>query len=1312
MRSNTKQKLNRQVAFTLIELLVAASLVGLVILPLLLTSSAVLSTGLLRSASHAKTHSQLSDSFTEINTIFDSATSVVAPNNPTNWIPARYFEISYYNSNLRRAEQIGYEIFSQVVNGETRWFLRKIIDNGGIPEEFSPYSNFRVQDVQLLRTAGEPFFEYCFTNNGAEECRSRNVTSTSTTDFFNQPTELSRTTHVRLVIDGLQVVAEDITRDEGLVMSGAKNFFVGKKFGVQAAGSMLNASFVGTATLAQITGESINNYRPLSISFKASNGTGLVLPTPNSIPTLPTTPVRYLSIGGTEIKVKIIRAVADTLRGNYAFVGQDATDNRIKLYFHNTRTNTTEIIADGSNSFIHPSGNPGGAFNNGLSAPYDHDYPLIIDEFSGRVFWTTRVYGNTQNPFGRPISTVIDPNTGIPQEQSYLVGWDPYRRHLGTFLVHADTTQLPNYQYSLIGDSKNGILWALMDNGRLGSQGITKAVGIDTYEIKQFNHTQSWRNNLRLISGGTNLDYINSWDMGNTGAAATSGDLYLGAHNHDQEKVGMFYLKATRNGRFISVVANASSATQGTHPCLSQTGCFTDVSPTAPSSTAGIKEERGQNFVNRIVVNDANNIAIMLDAQGQGFQRAAGNAPVNAMPLNTNSTQGLPCYPIAGDSLQPRQRQMWYNNNYYMGYADFNINFNFCRGDGSLWVHPTNNPDPFFGGKTNFTQHVVSGNYGTVDNSASGFRINRQDTNATARFFDMGISRSRMVSEDQATHIYGVKYSINPAPVVNFLVSGSDYLNALFNQVALSPSGTRLVPTYRYGVMIESSTLWNQTPATTSYTRHYRDTTFNTSYQSPNPTDTRFHTTDPNTLDKRPWDVTTTAPAIPDQMPWVMSIPKSDVTAFTWFNNNNAQNGGRSMVIDTYHRRREPSTNPSTTYSLIAPFGSTQVTNPNTNPVTTSTTPFSSFVPRVPNDFPERAKKADVIAINEKRMELLVSSVDDRVALWTFGVGREDRFNYPAVNFAAQTFENSRHLRLMSLERGVYDSALIVAEDEQNAYVLIDDYNSETATKPRHIARFRCDTNLKEASSNNSSVCYFASEIELPPAVGSIMGGSGQSTSGWNVPSFVQVENQYHPRVDFVVNQSPDSTEAYLLVDNQLFVIPDRNANIILPRNTDGSIATSWPSGTPTGYPTNPNQLTRRVTVQRWVASVVHSSRTGNFYFLKACCSEGNGRFTANGGNAGYSWNNRTGMMLQAYNSQGIRISDRDILLPLQDTALGRSDIAYTGNLYEWQQAEEARVRLDSQNGLIHLIVNIPAASGVSARQQLYTFQQPAGNPL
>lgn len=1295
MRAHSKQ-FNRQVAFSLIELLIAASLVGLVILPLILTSSAVLSTGLLRSASHAKTHSQLSDSFTEMNAIFDAATNVVAPNNPTTWNPARYFEMTYYNSNLRRTEKIGYELFSQVVSGETRWFLRKVIDNGGTPETFSPYSNFRVQDVQLLRTAGEPFFEYCFTENGAEECRTRNaVNTTDFTNFFNQPTELARTTHVRLVIDGLQVVAEDITRDEGLVMSGAKTFFLGKKFGSQASGDIQNATFTGAASLNQITGEPLNRYRPLSISFKGSNGTGLVLPTPTSIPTLPTTPVSYLSINGVEIKVKIIRAVADTLRGNYAFVGQDMNDanpNNRKLYFHNTRTGITEIIADclASRPCIEPSGNPGGAFHNGLAAPYHQDFPLIIDEFSGRVFWTTEAATLAEkgiiNPFGRPISTVL--LGGTPQNQTLLVGWDPYRRHLGTFLVNADTTQLSNYQFTLIGDSKNGILWALMDDGDLGANGLTKAVGIDTYEIREFTEGLPWRDNLRQISGAGNFDYINSWDIRNTGAAATSGDLYLGAHNHTtgSERVGMFYLKATRNGRFVSVVAHASSASEGTHPCLSRTGCFTDVSSTAPSSTAGTKEVEGQNFVNRILVNDANNIAIMLDAQGQGFQRAAGNAPITAMPLNMNSTAGRPCYPVAGDSMQPRQRQMWYNNNYYMGYADFNINFNFCRGDGSLWVHPTNNPEPFFGGKTNFTQHVVSGTYNT-----SAFRVNLQDANDLARFFDMGIYRSRMISEDRATHVYGVKYSTAPVPVVDYLVSPPNYINALFNQVPLIPSGTRLVPTYRYGVMIESSTLQGQTPATTSYTRHYRDTTFDTSYQSPNPTDTRFHTIDPNLLDKRPWDVTTTAPAIPDQMPWVMSIPKSDVTAFTWFNNS-SKNDGSSMVIDTYHRVREPVTNAGTNYSLLAPFGSSTAN---------ASIPFSTLVPRVPNDFPERAKKSDVIAINEKRMELLVSSIDDRVALWTFGVGRRDDFRYPAVNFSARTFENSRHLRLMSLERGLYDSALVVAEDDQNAYVLIDEYNPGTKTKPRHIARFRCDTNLKEASMNNSSVCYFASEIELPPV------------SGGNVP---QITGNANARVDFIVNQSPDSTEAYLLVNNQLFVIPDRNANIILPRETNGSISTTWPGNTPpaVGYPLDPRKLTRRVNANHAVSSVVHSSRTGNFYFLRVW---GNGNpATAfpriNGTDAGYTFNNRQGLLLEAYSSTGTRTPSKDVHLPLDPLSLGNNTSAFVSSHYAWQQAEDIKVRLDSQNGLIHLIVNIPAADSVPARQQLYTFQQPAGNPL
>ena len=152
----------RQTGFTLMELVVSIGVVGLVILPLLLTSTTIITKGLVDSASHTKSNFQLSEMFNQMGLVFDSSSTMARPDNFATWDPRREFQMTYYNVNRGVAEKVGYRLVNvggtvtgtgatSVTTGG-KWYLQKLLDNGLATgnEASSPYTTLASDQVELL----------------------------------------------------------------------------------------------------------------------------------------------------------------------------------------------------------------------------------------------------------------------------------------------------------------------------------------------------------------------------------------------------------------------------------------------------------------------------------------------------------------------------------------------------------------------------------------------------------------------------------------------------------------------------------------------------------------------------------------------------------------------------------------------------------------------------------------------------------------------------------------------------------------------------------------------------------------------------------------------------------------------------------------------------------------------------------------------------------------------------------------------------------------------------------------------------------
>jgi hypothetical protein len=715
--------------------MVSLSVVGVVILPLLLTSTTIISKGLVDSASHSKSNFQLSEMFNQMGVVFDSSSNMVRPDNFTTWDPSQEFQITYYNANRGMAEKVGY----QLLNVEGRWFLQKLVSNNGVlgNQVSSPYATLASDQVEILPPAGQtrPQFNYCNSNGTCSN--DRNVL---TTDF------LSGLASITLEMQGVQITAPGIKQSEGRLLTGNKPFFMGKKFREQAAGDLNTASAVSVTSLTDFYGVGDQSkIKALSASLNPHSNTSLVLPATTELPVIGQAAAPQVLLNNTTI----LRVVVDELRGNYAFVGQKA--GAINLYFYNAVKNELTLVTPN----ISPSGRPNTDF------PAD-DYPLVIDEFTGKVFWTSSDKGTATNPYGKA-------DAGAGPNKMHLLGWDPYQPTLGVFLVDSRNTNLTNIHYTLIPDHQNGTIWALQDNGLTGITGSTQIVGIDTNTMATvFNQA------FNTIAGASNFDYINSWDITHGEGSRVSGDLFLAALNNNGNRMGMVYLKANRNGVNVSITSTAMTTTTGN---------------TSAANTL---------IPSRLVVNDTLRTAGFLSNTGTFYSTTAD---MTALVEPTNSSSGSPQDPPADSlvSMQPRQTKQWFHHNFYYGIPNNAVVPRFGNGLGALWVNPINNDAPYFGGPAstmtmnvtagtfpsftfgNLTSQLVSGTY-TVGYPATGHC-----------FHNMGLNQSQVMTSDETVRAYSAVYTGTSTSYPS--VSGADNCSTQTGY-----------PTTQKGVMIQRNT--------------------------------------------------------------------------------------------------------------------------------------------------------------------------------------------------------------------------------------------------------------------------------------------------------------------------------------------------------------------------------------------------------------------------------------------------------------------------------------------------------------------------
>ncbi|MFN9690477.1 MAG: type II secretion system protein J [Vampirovibrionales bacterium] len=1153
MFSNKAFRRYKAAGFTLIELVVSIGVVGLVILPLLLTSTTIITKGLVDSASHTKSNFQLSEMFNQMGLVFDSSSTMARPDNFATWDPRREFQMTYYNVNRGVAEKVGYRLVNvggtvtgvgvtSVTTGG-KWYLQKLLDNGQTAgngtgnETSSPYATLASDQVELLPLgANGPMFNYC---NTSGTCTNNPAVLT--------PAFLGDLDSITLQMQGVQVTAPGIKQSEGRVMTGNKQFFMGKKYASQAAGDLNTASAVRVTSLTDFYGvANQNEINALSASFNKQSNTSLVLPSASQIaPVNLTAPQTLLN------NTTILRVAVDQIRGNYAFVGQQGAN--INLYFYNAVKNELTNVT----SNVSPSGRPNADFPVG-------DYPLVIDEFTGKVFWTSDNKGTAVNPYGKP-----DGGTGA--NRMHLLGWDPYQATLGVFLVDSRSTNLNTIAYTLIPDHQNGTLWALQDNGLTGITAQTQIVAIDTNSIATV-----FNQDLETIAGATQFDYINSWDITNGEGANVSGDLFLAALNRFNNKMGMIYLKANRNGNTVSITSRA------------MTNSVINSAPATPATPDSGARSNNRLSPNRLVANDNLRAAGFLTRTLASGTRDLyySAATMNTLELSPLLT-GSPIPPIdppfnANASQQPSQMKQWFHNNFYIGIADSGFVPRWGDGEGALWVNKFNNDDPYFGGvRSTMTMNVTAGSF---PNFTFGNLISRIifSTYVVAYpgtghcFHDMGVNGSQVMTNNETVRAYSAVYT-GTSTMYQPIVGDNDCKK----QVALPEVGG--YNRNQKGVMIQRNTKTGGTNPYQNIQYFFRD--------------------------------------MNGQDPWMIPVHQTDKVAFTYWDSVNS------------------------TYRLDVFTGSTNA----------FTAGADATRPTVPASFMQAAKEKDIIGINYNRMELMVTNASGDVVLWKFGGGRQNNAVARNGHFLTRQAEPGRHLRLESLGLEFVQDATSIAEDNSNAYVLLRASTRNGITKPTRLVRFKCDARLKEGAKNNSSFCYRMSELNLPAAF----------------PNTASM--------DITVNQSPDATEAFLLVDSNVYRIPDRNMVGVAPN----SVLTPWYTG-----------------FAQMGAGIAHSSKTGTIFIVR--CGEGQplraGDWNIRGGA------DRRGLLVATVNSQGMH--NGNVLIPMESWTV---ENAFNENTH--YSGRRCGLRIDEQRGLFHIITqnnNNPA----NPRNFVYTFQKPTGYGL
>ncbi|XVJ50569.1 MAG: hypothetical protein HEQ32_00115 [Vampirovibrio sp.] len=1327
--------------FTLAELIISMGIVGLVILPVMLTSTTVMSKGLVKSSAHYKTNTQLNNVLNEINNVFDNSSAVLAPATTlfatTAWQPAQEFELTYYNANMARAEKIAYRL--ETVN--SKWYLNKVqysvpsgnenVASGITKTKVSPYSNLNTTQVEIKNNGLAPSFSYC-----VDSTNCTNTLASLTPDY------MQRVKSVKLNMAGLQVTAKDIAPTEGAFTTGNKVFNLGSKYEKESSGDLYSASFLKSVPLTQLYGVSdVTNINPLTASVQEGSQSSLVMASAGPDPqeyaydskiTVLKGPINQTDISNpkgspTEIGqgsgsiastgIQIERIVADTLRGTYAFVGTKTSPASTKLYFYDANTDVIEVISD----VVKPSGK--------LKPADFEDYPLAIDELTGRVFWVSdtksNIVGSTAatNPFGKTLGLGNS-------DELFLLGWDPYQRELGRFIVDAKgascgagNCQITNLQYTLIPDHRTGTLWALLDNAGVGNAGKTLVLAIDTHKVVTTTETL-----LTDISGATGLDYINSWDQ-NTGIASSAGEIYLGASTSD--KTALVRLKSYRNGSNVKQDLKAVVATGG-------------------AQAYGLNDAaKAQKITSLVTVNNALNKAVIMDKDGL-FWVTDGPAFSSLTSRNiTSYTQGdadntTGCHRSYGDSFQPRQSISWHHNNFYYGLTDEDRLYSYCRTDntadnGSIWVDrkgKTTVDDP--------TSHI--GKWLPKDPSALdpllNTSIDRKPLFASPTLY----TGPEKDGADELTLFPALSLGSNPHALLSLysLGLGSDVPQVRFSKFGFDRSQAIVDDAEKrsrfFGVeyslggkTFKGLIVYNSMSVVDEASNHLSDEVLDgNSVMETGPIFLgMYYLRDSGT-----------------EFPWVFPVPHYRFTFFTYFDGTNYRLDQHLGSLDSalkcsknYFKTPYNPTLATDAFGadpfLVTSIGWRRVSHEYypgaifSNPTLWSKNYMagnfafrsSSIIdtPVVASTFMKRAKQVDISAVNDNRLEIVLNSKDTNnktnIVRWTAGdsgikdspisysgsltlgrseLGRRIHYENPRLNM--QT------LKPIALAESAEDTYILNVLRAKTNYQNQFDYKNHTKTLNQYnirapyrgpawpdniiftdtpnftfISHFHCDSSLRQGYKNNQNSCYEVGTLPLP-----------HEMTKDTIPTAL-IKNP----IDMAINTSPGDTSAFILFrfyDSVLgedkysvYSLPNRNAETS-PSTPDPIISNADIIDTTYGE------------TKAWVASMTYSNKTGNIYLLKCDASVLDVK------------SNRRGVLLKAFKpgTGGTYSRDRsqDVVLPLDEASVGTA-LAFGPTEYlDLWWGPKARVRYDSKNGLIHLFSN------VSGRERVYTYQQPAGRPF
>jgi hypothetical protein len=171
--------------------------------------------------------------------------------------------------------------------------------------------------------------------------------------------------------------------------------------------------------------------------------------------------------------------------------------------------------------------------------------------------------------------------------------------------------------------------------------------------------------------------------------------------------------------------------------------------------------------------------------------------------------------------------------------------------------------------------------------------------------------------------------------------------------------------------------------------------------------------------------------------------------------------------------------------------------------------------------------------------------------------------------------------------------------------------------------------------------------------------------------------------MDITVNQSPDASEAFVLVDDRVYRIPDRNTSGAAPTTGPdpwgNTVSTPWWNGF--------GQLG---------AGIAHSSKTGNLYIVRS--NEGGPR-RAGDHSSIRGGADRRGLLVAVVRPN--RVYDENILLPMEAWAVDNAfneDTHYSGR--------RCGLRIDDQRGFLHVICQNNTIAG-NTRNFVYTYQKP-----